>query len=620
MTCVSPRLVWRGKTIDVKKNQWRPIAIALVILPILVFCIAKSFRIDLEEHQSYQKHFVHEFVHHENFSKNILTAKYNVFFSYDAINTSFALLKEDFTHLQSIPKFINRQGQAEMQELLDRQAQEITLKEEAIERFKTRNSAVKNSLRYLPELKAEIVARLSSASGETSLTSEDEVGRELIALIDPLLQDILQYNLTSERSLSLKISFTINQLKNFQEKHDLNRISSSLNLLLLHSQVVLDGQYELNRLSVTLMDNKILKKTEQLEKLYLLYYSKAAQEANLYRLVSFAILLAILIWISCLVIHRLLKVNRRITQMNTSLEETLQELKRTQAQLIQTEKMSSLGQMVAGIAHEINNPVSFIYSNIKPASQYIQDLIKIIRAYELEYPTPSEQIKDLSEEIELDFIQEDLVKILMSMKFGAERIQKIVLSLRSFSRLDESEIKKVDIHEGIDSALVILQNRMLDRVGNPKISVIKHYGDLPKVTCYASQLNQVFLNILDNAIDAFPARSSDDVKKVYPSTEFSSETVDNKIFITTEVAHPPLNSQPDCVIIRIRDNGVGIPKSIQSQIFDPFFTTKPVGKGTGLGLSIGYQIIVKKHNGTLKCFSNPERGTEFYIEIPVRQN
>lgn len=615
MICVSPKLGSPGRTIDVKKKQWKQIAIVLGLLPLLVFFLTRSFRVNIEEHQKYQQLFVHQFIHHENLIKDLIKAKYKIFFSYDFINKSFDLLKEDFTQLQSIPTFINQQGQDRIRALLDSQVRELSVKEEEIERFKTRNAAVKNSLRYLPELKAEILDRLSSDLQDNSGFQDDK-----IELVEPLLQDILQYNLTSDRALALNISFNIHQLQQLKKTINIDEKTSSIDLFILHSQIILDGQYELNRLSNRLTENNLIRSTEKIEKLYLSYYNKALKEANFYRLLSLAILLGVLIWASYLVIHRLVKINRHITQMNNSLEATLQELKRTQAQLIQTEKMSSLGQMVAGIAHEINNPVSFIYSNVKPASEYIQDLSKLLRAYEKECPNPSKHLRELSEEIELDFIQEDLNKILMSMKFGAERIQKIVLSLRSFSRLDESEIKTVNLHEGIESALVILHNKLVDDAGNPVVSVMKNYGDLPAVTCYPSQLNQVFLNILDNAIDALVDRNAPIVSETEPSKVESTQPVKNTIVITTEVARHRANSAPDCAIVRIQDNGPGIPKSIQSHIFDPFFTTKPVGKGTGLGLSIGYQIIVKKHKGTLKCFSNPQDGTEFYIEIPLHLN
>ncbi len=279
------------------------------------------------------------------------------------------------------------------------------------------------------------------------------------------------------------------------------------------------------------------------------------------------------------------------------LKNTLRQLKRTQAQMIQSEKMSSLGQMVAGVAHEINNPVNFIHGNINYVTEYAQDLFEVLDLYQHHYPEPVEEIQALIEEIDLNFIREDLTKILKSMKVGTERIREIVLSLRNFSRLDESEYKEANINEGIDSTLMILQNRLNQKPDTSAIEIIKEYGQIPLVQCYPGQLNQVFMNILDNAID---------VVDELPNK--------GKIQIKTEV----INS--DWVTIRIANSGPEIPKDIRTKIFDPFFTTKSVGKGTGLGLSISYQIIVDQHNGKLDCESIPGKGTEFVIEIPVRQS
>ncbi|HEY9847819.1 MAG TPA: ATP-binding protein [Leptolyngbyaceae cyanobacterium] len=289
-----------------------------------------------------------------------------------------------------------------------------------------------------------------------------------------------------------------------------------------------------------------------------------------------------------------------------------QALKQTQAQLIQTEKMSGLGQLVAGIAHEINNPINFIYGNLPHATNYTEDLLRLVNLYQHKYPNPDEEIEELTEEIELDFLITDLQKMLSSMSIGANRIREIVLSLRNFSRFDEAEMKDVDIHEGIDSTLLILQNRFKSSPSHAAIEVVKEYGSLPLIECYPGQLNQVFMNILSNGIDA--------LEKVRCKDEDGKEDFLPKITISTELINrEQAGNQQSRAVIKIKDNGCGIPAEHQGKLFDPFFTTKPVGKGTGLGLSICYQIVVEKHRGELKFVTETGKGTEFIIEIPVYQ-
>jgi two-component system, NtrC family, sensor kinase len=289
------------------------------------------------------------------------------------------------------------------------------------------------------------------------------------------------------------------------------------------------------------------------------------------------------------------------------LQLTIEQLKRTQSHLIQSEKMSGLGKMVAGVAHEINNPVNFIWGNLPPATQYAQDLIRLIQLYQETYPDSTPEIRKLIEEIELDFLREDWPKLMKSMAVGAERIHQIVLSLRSFSRLNESDLKPVDIHEGIENTLLILQHRLKGTNDSPNIELIKDYDTVPHIICYASQLNQVFMNLLSNAIDALETQPSPRVITI--STSLSQEST-----VKSE------NEISKFIIIRIADNGAGMSEEVRDHIFDPFFTTKPVGRGTGLGLSISYQIVVEKHHGKLTCISEPGKGTEMIVEIPVIGN
>lgn len=295
------------------------------------------------------------------------------------------------------------------------------------------------------------------------------------------------------------------------------------------------------------------------------------------------------------------------------LKKTIHKLTSTQAQLVQTEKMASLGQLVAGVAHEINNPVSFISGNITPAMNYACDLLKVIELYQQHYPHPPAKLLQAIESYDLEFLSSDFPQLLQSMQEGATRITEIVASLRNFSRLDEAHLKAVNLHQGIESTLMILQHRLKaqnEQIERPAIQVIKEFANLPLVECHPGQINQVFMNILSNAIDALEeywmSRSGSEAKRM-PTLSIRT---------TTQKAKDPQGGK--LATIQIRDNGKGISPTLQTRLFDPFFTTKPVGKGTGLGLYISHQIIVDKHQGSLTCRSEFGKGTEFKIQIPIR--
>ena len=299
-------------------------------------------------------------------------------------------------------------------------------------------------------------------------------------------------------------------------------------------------------------------------------------------------------------------LEKQVAERTSKLQAALEQLQQSQLQLVQTEKMSALGNLVAGLAHEINNPINFIHGNLPHVQDHTGNLLHLLKLYQEHYPAPEPNLQAAAAELDLEFIQADLPKVLSSIKLGTERIRQIVSSLRNFSRTDEADLKPVDIHKGIDSTLLILQHRLKERPDRSMIHVIRDYDQLPLIECHAGQLNQVFMNILANAIDALEEASAKNSHQKNGKTR-------GQINIQTSLV------DANWVKITISDNGIGMPDEIQNRIFDPFFTTKPIGKGTGLGMPISYQVITENHGGDLVCFSKPDEGTTFAIQIPIRQ-
>ncbi len=293
---------------------------------------------------------------------------------------------------------------------------------------------------------------------------------------------------------------------------------------------------------------------------------------------------------------------------------------------LQNKKLLSLGQLVADVAHEINNPVNFICGNLNHANQYAQQLIELLSRYQQECPTSSPELQQYMEEVDFNFIMQDFPKLLSSMQMGSDRVRQLVLSLRNFSRTDAVEMQPTNLHDGLDSTLLILQHRLKPKSNTRGIHVICEYGDLPPVECYSNQINQVFMNLISNAIDALEEKHQSTASCLATNTSthsaqaISDTAVSDRPQITIRTMHipDPQGGVPRAIIC-IADNGPGIPLSNQEKLFMPFYTTKPLGKGTGIGLSLSYDIIVNKHGGELHCYSQPGEGAEFWIELPVKQ-
>ena len=529
---------------------------------------------------------------------SILKSRFGLTANYDSLVADWASFHSSLTQTQKdLQNAIQQrnlgitQQFTELQEIVDR-------KENEVEQFKSKLSVLQNSLRYFPIVTNGLIQDLDSIQ---------RLDRALPQKLESLLQEILIYNLNGREDLRPSIITSLNQLENPSQKLT-GELNDRLINVIKHAETIIRVQTEISLLIQELVNRPSGATIDQLIVDYEIYHKQILQESNNYRLILYALMISLFVYVVILFqarqkSHYLQLSNERLEYQvhdrTQALEKTLQDFQQSQAQLIQAEKMSGLGQLVAGIAHEVNNPINFIYGNIKPAQQYTNDLFKLLNLYILHYPQPHLEIQEMIEEVDLGFMSEDLTKLLNSMKFGADRIRDLVLSLRNFSRLDEADRKQADLHEGIDSTVLILQHRLKLKGNYEEIQLVYDYGELPIVNCYPGQINQVLMNILANGIDALEEACEKD-NSFIPTIQIRTQSIEE---------HQ--------VQIQIIDNGPGIPKAVLDRIFDPFYTTKPIGQGTGLGLSISYQIIVEKHGGTLECFSEPGQGTEFRIRLPL---
>ncbi|MEO0769404.1 MAG: DAHL domain-containing protein [Cyanobacteria bacterium J06649_4] len=487
-----------------------------------------------------------------------------------------------------------------------------------IEDLKSENAVLQNSASYLPQAIETFAARLpNDAPNYQQQTYQQK------ALLNQLMSALSQYTVEADESTAVEIEQLMSQLEasspNIQLSTQPNTQldarpengalteQTTVENIGSHVRAVLYRKLQVNDAINRIVEAPVGDAIEQLALGYEAYHRKITQIQRRYQWALYLSTLLLLvgsgylIWNYRSTVH-LQKINVElgdlVSERTQALNQTLKTLKSSQSQLVQAEKMSALGQLSAGIAHEINNPINFIYGNVQASEHYSQDCIKLIDLYAERYPNPSEDIEDLLESMELDFLREDWSKLFESMKTGTSRVKKIVESLRNFSRLDESDCKTVDLHEGIESTLLLLSHRLRASDRLPEIKIVKNYQTLPQISCQPSAINQVFMNILTNAIDAFDAGQRDPTITISTSVSSIEET-------------------PAQTIVTIADNGSGMTEAIKAKIFDPFFTSKPVGKGTGLGLSVSYQTIVEGHSGQLAVTSSLGEGSSFQIRLPV---
>jgi len=520
-----------------------------------------------------------------------LKNRLSVLHNYDALVADRAHFHYQLTELKQVLSPSVKASRPLQQKLTVLETQELEM-HVLMEDFKSEHAILQNSIRYFPKGMNELLGALSA----------DASHPQLEILLSNLLKEVLRYSLNNDPETAGNIEQLLLQGMALPVSRS-GVWQTPVNHVFRHAQTILRLQPEVSQAITRLANAPTGMAIEQLALAYEDHHRQITQAKNRYRLWLYVI--AMLLMASSLYLawhHRnaavLRKVNLNLGHLvadrTQALQQALEQLKQSQTQLIQAEKMSALGQLSAGIAHEINNPISFIHGNVRASEQYSQDCLELLSLYEQHYPSPAEDIQEFIETIDFNFLREDWSKLLNSMKTGTIRVKQIVESLRNFSRLDEADYKAVDLHEGLDSTLLLLNHRLAATANRPTIKIEKTYGELPAVLCNSSAINQVFMNILSNAIEAF-------------DTGHSSPTIS----ITTK-------TESDYVVLTLADNGDGIPEEMQSKIFDPFFTSKPVGKGTGLGLTVSYQTIVEAHQGLIDVRSVPGEGSAFRIRLPLK--